>query len=141
MQIYRNAETYLSLAADPKFLTDHLEQPFVVRHQDHPTPVPANWFIIEKLSFRVGSYLMSACPRASMVSMSKWLVGSSRIRKLGLCPHSTAIENEEWCKCHQLSYPQMPLSTFDLQRGTQPAGLPCPLSLQTGPAYVGNLPP
>ena len=49
-----------------------------------------NFEYTQKWQFWVDPYLMSACPRASMVSMSKWLVGSSRIRKLGLCPHSTA---------------------------------------------------
>ena len=42
----QNTETYLSLAADPEFLTNHLEQPLVVRHQDHSTLVPAMHFII-----------------------------------------------------------------------------------------------
>ena len=32
-------------------------------------------------------YLMSPLPKASMVWMSRWLVGSSRMRKLGLCAH------------------------------------------------------
>ena len=35
-------------------------------------------------------YSQRALPRASMVWMSRWLVGSSMMRKLGPWPHSTA---------------------------------------------------
>ena len=115
---------YLSLTADPQFLTDHLKQAFVVGHQNHSTLVPGDghlngdrngWIVVKVIALRcigihftkihriiqhnckcVGPYLISACPSASMVSMSKWLVGSSRIKKLGLCPQSTAGKNEDW---------------------------------------------
>ena len=40
--------------------------------------------------FQLTLYLLMALPRASMVSMSKWFVGSSRIRKFGLYANNTA---------------------------------------------------
>lgn len=41
--------------------------------------------------------LLSATPRASTVSTSRWLVGSSRIRKLGLVTHMAANATRLFC--------------------------------------------
>ena len=44
-----------------------------------------------------------ALPRASMVSMSRWLVGSSRIRKLGRCAHKMAKATLDFCPPERLA--------------------------------------
>ena len=55
------------------------------------------------LNFRI------AFPRASIVSMSKWLVGSSKIKKLGLWPHNIAKATRDFWppdKLHIWKYEQ-----------------------------------